>query len=155
MNANTSLPFCRFTIVRMTEKFSVPVLFTELDHELKGKWIAYEEPSIKILPKGWVKDEGRRPLSADMVWEKDVRITLRDGVNLLADIFRPVSSDQEPVPAIMPWSPYGKTGTGIAHPKADLGTSLIFYRKANIGQLSIQGRRATRKHQRSREMGSP
>lgn len=47
-----------------------------------------------------------------MIWEKDVKVPLRDGVQLLADIFRPMNSDTTPVPAIMPWSPYGKTGSG-------------------------------------------
>jgi hypothetical protein len=37
---------------------------------------------------------------------------MRDGVRLYADIFRPASSDQEGVPAILPWSPYGKSGAG-------------------------------------------
>lgn len=96
----------------MAETFSVPVIFAELEHKPKSTWIEYGEPSTRVLSKGWVKDEGRRPLSEDMVWEKDVRITLRDGIQLLADIFRPVSSDRNPVPAIMPWSPYGKTGSG-------------------------------------------
>ncbi|CAN9296911.1 unnamed protein product [Alternaria alternata] len=94
-------------------RFSVPVLFTSLDHEPKNTWVEYGETERRILPKGWTKDEGRRPLSEDMVWEKDVRIPLRDGVELLADVFRPLSSDRQPVPAIMPWSPYGKTGSGM------------------------------------------
>ncbi|KAK1705794.1 Alpha/Beta hydrolase protein [Colletotrichum acutatum] len=51
--------------------------------------------------------------AVDTVCKKDVRIQLRDGVELLADVFRPLTSDDEPVPAIMPWSPYGKTGTGL------------------------------------------
>lgn len=97
----------------MATKFSVPVLFTEkLDHEPKLTWTEYGEPTEEILLKGWSREPGRRTLSEDMIWDKDVRITLRDGVQLLADVFRPVSSDDHPVPAIMPWSPYGKTGTG-------------------------------------------
>lgn len=51
-------------------------------------------------------------MPVDMIWEMDLKVPLRDGVQLLADVFRPVSSDDTPVPAIMPWSPYGKTGTG-------------------------------------------
>lgn len=94
-------------------RFSVPVLFTSLDHEPKNTWVEYGEAERRILPKGWTKDEGRRSLSEDMIWEKDVRIPLRDGVELLADVFRPLSSDRQPVPAIMPWSPYGKTGSGM------------------------------------------
>ncbi|KAI5363911.1 putative xaa-Pro dipeptidyl-peptidase-like domain, cocE/Serine esterase, alpha/Beta hydrolase [Septoria linicola] len=95
------------------QAFSVPVAFTELDHEPKNTWIEYGEPEKRTISKGWTKDEGRRPFPVDVIWEKDIRIPLRDGTELLADVFRPVTSDGEPVPAIMPWSPYGKTGSGM------------------------------------------
>ena len=97
-----------------SNRFSVPVIFTDIDHQPKATWTDYGEPTQRTLPKGWVKDPGRRVLSADMIWEKDVRIPLRDGIELLADVFRPVSSDHNPVPAIVPWSPYGKTGSGTS-----------------------------------------
>lgn len=93
--------------------FNVPVLFTELDHKPKNTWIEYGRPEQRTIAKGWIKDKGRRPLTVDTIWEKDVRITLRDGVELLADIFRPAKTEGRSVPAIMPWSPYGKTGSGI------------------------------------------
>lgn len=97
------------------DSFSVPVLFTEANHDLKNVWTEYTEPIQKVLPKGWTKDEGRRALPVEMIWDKDVKLPLRDGTILLADVFRPVDSDKAPVPAIMPWSPYGKTGTGQAY----------------------------------------
>ncbi|KAF9891443.1 hypothetical protein FE257_003909 [Aspergillus nanangensis] len=62
------------------------------------------------LPRGHVKHPGFQPFPIDVIWEQDVAISLRDGINLYADIFRP-SNDQERVPAIIPWSPYGKVGT--------------------------------------------
>ncbi|GIZ45817.1 hypothetical protein CKM354_000896800 [Cercospora kikuchii] len=96
-----------------TRQFSVPVAFTDIDHEPKNTWTEYGPPERRIISKGWTKDEGRRPFPVNVVWEKDVRIPLRDGVELLADVFRPVTSDETPVPAIMPWSPYGKTGSGM------------------------------------------
>lgn len=96
----------------MSLQFSVPVAFAPSSKDLANIWTPYGPPSRQILPKRWTKDEGRKSLPVDMIWEKDVRVPLRDGVHLLADVFRPVSSDQTPVPAIMPWSPYGKTGTG-------------------------------------------
>ena len=105
--------FAYFLKMMASQRFSVPVLFTNIDQEPKATWIDYGEPTRQTLPKGWTKDQGRRALTADMIWEKDVRIPLRDGIELLADVFRPVSSEQEPVPAIMPWSPYGKTGSGM------------------------------------------
>ncbi|KAF2851296.1 alpha/beta-hydrolase [Plenodomus tracheiphilus IPT5] len=38
---------------------------------------------------------------------------MRDGKILRADIFRPASREHERLPALVPWSPYGKTGTGF------------------------------------------
>ncbi|RMZ72359.1 cocaine esterase [Pyrenophora seminiperda CCB06] len=98
------------------QPFSVPVLFTETDHEPKNTWTDYGPTERRIIAKGWVKEEGRKAFSVDTIWDKDVRIPLRDGVELLGDVFRPVTSDDKPVPAIMPWSHYGKTGTGIQQP---------------------------------------
>lgn len=37
---------------------------------------------------------------------------MRDGVTIYTDIFRPANTDHEKVPALIAWSPYGKTGTG-------------------------------------------
>jgi len=42
-----------------------------------------------------------------MVIERDVAITLRDGVKLFADVYRPEGND-EPLPALFEWGPYGK-----------------------------------------------
>jgi predicted acyl esterase len=70
------------------------------------------EPGRKVLPKGHVKSHGCRAFPADVIFERDQAITVRDGMRLYADIFRPANSDTSPVPAILPWSPYGKTGTG-------------------------------------------
>ncbi|KAI4934951.1 hypothetical protein J4E86_011393 [Alternaria arbusti] len=101
------------TTATTPQPFSVPVLFTEIDHEPKNIWTDYGPTERRIIAKGWVKEEGRKAFSVDTIWDKDVRIPLRDGVELLGDVFRPVTSDDKHVPAIMPWSHYGKTGTGI------------------------------------------
>ncbi|KAB2572782.1 putative serine esterase [Lasiodiplodia theobromae] len=71
-------------------------------------------PSVKTLEKGYTKEPGRRPFGVDTVFEKDVAVKLRDGVKIYTDIFRPATSDNESgkVPAIIPWSPYGKSGRG-------------------------------------------
>ncbi|KAK0388750.1 hypothetical protein NLU13_4993 [Sarocladium strictum] len=68
----------------------------------------------QILEPGHVRAPGRRPFGVPTIFERDQAITVRDGIRLYADIFRPATSDEEkkPVPAIIPWSPYGKTGTG-------------------------------------------
>ena len=91
---------------------SIEILHTPMKHNLDNIWTAFGHEKT-ILPKGWLKDEGRRPLSVEMIFEKDISIMLRDGVKIYADVFRPLASDDEPVPAILPWSIFGKTGSGI------------------------------------------
>lgn len=59
-----------------------------------------------ILKAGTVRYEGRLPLPCDILFEKDVPVTLRDGTVIYTDIFRPL--DEEKHPALMAWSPYGK-----------------------------------------------
>ena len=44
--------------------------------------------------------------------EKDVRIPMRDGVHLAADIYRPGAEEQ--VPALLALSPYGKELQALA-----------------------------------------
>ncbi|OJJ34685.1 hypothetical protein ASPWEDRAFT_171524 [Aspergillus wentii DTO 134E9] len=55
----------------------------------------------------------------DLNWHKlsspDKHPTRTYGVTLYADIFRRVNTDTEKAPAIIPWSSYGKTGSGTQH----------------------------------------
>ncbi len=62
-----------------------------------GKW---------TLKAGTVRREGARPLPVDIVFERDVAMTLRDGTTIYTDIFRPANDAK--APAIFSWSPYGK-----------------------------------------------
>ncbi|KAL0261595.1 hypothetical protein SLS55_003025 [Diplodia seriata] len=77
-------------------------------------------PSVQTLAKGWTKETGRRPFGVETIFEKEVSIKLRDGVKIYTDIFRPATSDHENgrVPAVIPWSPYGKSGRGIKGPQS-------------------------------------
>lgn len=59
-----------------------------------------------VLKTGSIRREGAKPLSCDILLERDVPIRLRDGVTIYADVFRPVGNDV--CPAILAWSPYGK-----------------------------------------------
>lgn len=59
-----------------------------------------------VLQEGSVRREGAKPLTCDILLERDVPIKLRDGVTIYADVFRPI--DGKPCPAILVWSPYGK-----------------------------------------------
>ncbi|MFE7672228.1 CocE/NonD family hydrolase [Streptomyces albidoflavus] len=64
------------------------------------------EPGTRTLEAGFRIAPPFKPLPVDIVLEKDVPVTLRDGVTIHVDVFRPVG--EEPVPVIVAWSPYGK-----------------------------------------------
>ncbi|PVH69619.1 X-Pro dipeptidyl-peptidase C-terminal non-catalytic domain-containing protein [Cadophora sp. DSE1049] len=70
------------------------------------------EPCTTVLPAGHFKAEGRKPFSVDVIFDRDTAIPMRDGIRIYVDIFRPIDSDTAEVPALIPWSSYGKTGTG-------------------------------------------
>lgn len=70
------------------------------------------QPGTTVLPKGRVGTPGRKSFSTDVIFEKDTSIPMRDGVRIYADIFRPATSQIGGIPALIPWSPYGKTGSG-------------------------------------------
>jgi uncharacterized protein len=72
-----------------------------------ANWRGFE-PSTTALKAGSVHSPGGRGLTCDILFERDVEVTLRDGTTIYVDVFRPVSED--PVPAVMAWSPYGKQG---------------------------------------------
>ncbi|MGA7052711.1 MAG: CocE/NonD family hydrolase [Mycobacterium sp.] len=65
------------------------------------------EPSTRTLSAGFQIDPRFRPLQSDIVFEKDVAVTLRDGVTIYVDVLRPTGA--ETVPVIVAWSPYGKS----------------------------------------------
>jgi uncharacterized protein len=91
----------------------IEVLFKDANRDFSKRWYQLG-PSKDILPKGWRKAEGRRALDEDLIFERDIRISLRDGATIWADVFRPVLPDNQPVPAILAWSPYGKQGNGAS-----------------------------------------
>ena len=70
-------------------------------------------PRKETLPKGWKSQANARALSEDLIAEHDVAVKVRDGCTLYCDIFRPVGSENEKVPAIVAWSPFGKKHNGI------------------------------------------
>jgi uncharacterized protein len=70
------------------------------------------EPAKSVIPVGHVRSPGKKAFPVEVIFERDTAITMRDGVKIYADIFRPADSDTATVPALIPWSPYGKTGTG-------------------------------------------
>ncbi|WP_406143647.1 CocE/NonD family hydrolase [Streptomyces sp. NBC_01012] len=64
------------------------------------------EPGTRTLEAGFQIAPAFKPLPVDIVFEKDVPVTLRDGVTIHVDVFRPVGAEE--VPVIVAWSPYGK-----------------------------------------------
>lgn len=64
-------------------------------------------PQTQILKQGSVFPPAAMPLPCDIRWDRDVAVKLRDGVTIYTDILRPVGDGK--VPAIVAWSPYGKT----------------------------------------------
>ncbi|WP_459971342.1 CocE/NonD family hydrolase [Mycobacterium sp. MUNTM1] len=69
------------------------------------------DPGTRTLPAGSRLAPAFRELPVDIVLEKDVAVTMRDGVTTYVDILRPVGAEK--VPVIVAWSPYGK-GEGSA-----------------------------------------
>lgn len=68
------------------------------------------DPATIHLAAGHSKDAGRRPFGVDTTFQRDVQVTMCDGTKIYTDIFRPSSSSNgDKVPAIIAWSPYGKT----------------------------------------------
>lgn len=65
------------------------------------------KPGSTTLKKGTTFIEGGIPLPCNIIWKRDIGIKMRDGVILYADIFLPVGG--KGLPAILSWSPYGKT----------------------------------------------
>ncbi|WP_410631653.1 CocE/NonD family hydrolase [Amycolatopsis sp. cmx-4-83] len=64
------------------------------------------DPGTRTLEAGFQITSPFLPLPVDVVFEKDVAVTLRDGVTIHVDVLRPAGTDK--VPVIVAWSPYGK-----------------------------------------------
>lgn len=95
--------------------FNVPFLPTR--RNFANVWTEYEPNKRILLPKGWRQGFSRLPLREAIIWDKDVPVEMRDGTVLRVDIFRPASKEHEKLGALVPWSPYGKTGTGLLQTK--------------------------------------
>ncbi|EMD85394.1 hypothetical protein COCC4DRAFT_153175 [Bipolaris maydis ATCC 48331] len=62
------------------------------------------------LPPGHRKNPGFRAFSSATIFDKNQILTLRDGVKIRADIFRPKGDAK--VPGIIMYGPYGKSNSG-------------------------------------------
>ena len=71
------------------------------------------DPGTRTLKAGFQVAPLFRAIPVDIVFDKDVAVTLRDGVTIHVDVFRPAGIEQ--VPVIVAYSPYGKgQGTSIS-----------------------------------------
>jgi predicted acyl esterase len=61
-----------------------------------------------IIPKGTTFHTGGPALPCDIIWDRDLPVTLRDGTVIYTDVFRPANNPTN-LPAIIAWSPYGKS----------------------------------------------
>lgn len=71
------------------------------------------DPGTRVLPAGFQTMPHFQPIPVDIVLDKDVAVTLRDGSTIYVDVLRPAGTEK--VPVIIAWSPYGKSGG--THPK--------------------------------------
>jgi predicted acyl esterase len=90
---------------------SVPVLETDATPPT-DPGARYEglNPRTRVLPVGYKREPDCRAWETETVFEQDIPICLRDGIIIRADVFRPANTST--VPAIVHYSPYGKSGTG-------------------------------------------
>lgn len=91
----------------------VPVIPLTAPKEGDGSGWKPLNPRTETLPKGWkgARSEG---IKDDILIEHDVAITVRDGVKLYADVYRPANAPARDTPALVCWSPFGKKFNGVA-----------------------------------------
>lgn len=86
-------------------------------------------PGRSLLNAGDTFSTNGRPLSSDIVLDRDVAVTLRDGTTVYADVYMP--SGDSAVPAVLVWSPYGKQG--------GFWTYDMFPQRAGVAQEATSG----------------
>jgi predicted acyl esterase len=69
------------------------------------------DPGTRTLPAGFRLAPEFKALPVDIVLDRDIAVTMRDGVTIYVDVLRPACTER--VPVIVAWSPYGK-GEGSA-----------------------------------------
>jgi hypothetical protein len=96
------------------KSFNVEVPTIQLSEPRTGHGSGWTplNPRTETLPKGWkgTRSEG---IKDDILVEHDVAITVRDGVKLYADVFRPANAPARSIPALICWSPFGKKFNGV------------------------------------------
>ena len=92
----------------MTELQRTEVAYRPAGDPARGGWPGLR-PGRELLPAGTSIDGGRA-LSCEILVERDVAVTMRDGVTIYTDVLRPPGV--EDLPTLVAWSPYGKQDPG-------------------------------------------
>lgn len=79
------------------------------------KYSGFHPNRTTLLPKGHVKAPSYQAFPLSVLMIEDQAIPLRDGTKIYTNIYRP--SDTPRVPAILAWSPYGKSGADGTGPQ--------------------------------------
>ncbi len=90
----------------MADQIEIFVPADRDDKDRQGLFSGFS-PGTRTLPAGFRVAPIYSPLPVDIVFDKDVAVTLRDRTTIYVDVFRPAGSEK--VPAIVAWSPYGKS----------------------------------------------
>jgi uncharacterized protein len=77
----------------------------------EARYKGFRPGTSQVLPARSRYQRGALRLPCDIVRDKDVALTMRDGITIYADVFRPAGDSL--VPAIVNWAPYGKGDTGF------------------------------------------
>ncbi|KAK1622026.1 hydrolase CocE/NonD family protein [Colletotrichum phormii] len=72
----------------------------------RGRYPGFKQENL-TFKAGTIRRDGALTLPCDMIFERDVPLTLRDGVTVYTDIFRPTTTNAT-FPSIISWSSYGK-----------------------------------------------
>ena len=98
----------------MPEDQLIMVLANPLDETTDQGMFKDFAPGTRTLQAGFRVDPAFMPLPCDIVFDKDVAVTLRDGTVIYVDIYRPAGAER--VPVLLGWSPYGKSrGNGMLY----------------------------------------
>jgi uncharacterized protein len=92
---------------QMYDELEVFLPAVPYDETKQDALFARFEPSTRTLPAGFQVMPRFKPLPVDIVFEKDVAVTMRDGVTIYVDVLRPAGDAK--VPVLVAWSPYGKS----------------------------------------------
>ncbi len=84
----------------------------ERERNMKAKGFEYRfrKPYATPSERGVQPPVYSRNVEGGMLIERNVAVTLRDGVKIYIDVFRP--ADEKPAPPIIAWTPYGKHSNG-------------------------------------------